>query len=199
MIVVQLRVHVAAELQQARPDVARPGAGPLQLRQRPGRLLTPDLQLKEPVACRVVPLGQEQVVFAPGVDVGDPPPIAQDLHRLLQPGDRQLLLAAPGYRRRRRNNGQQDPQPRPSPRVPTSIVHRERPSIPDHGRRPLFLVYGGAQRFSITNTNIEPYLAGRDAIRHFECETRTAGTAKGVQRPEFLDRRRPAIIEFDDR
>ena len=91
MIVVQLVGHVAPDTAAAGPDVARQRPRPLDLGQGPGRLAPPELELEEPVAGGVVPLGEEQVVLVPGVDMGDPPPVAQDLHRLRQPGDRQDL------------------------------------------------------------------------------------------------------------
>ena len=77
MIVAQLARHVAAEPQQPGPDVAGQRPWPLDLRQRPRGLAPPELELEEPVAGGVVSLGQEQVVLVPGVDVGDPPAVAQ--------------------------------------------------------------------------------------------------------------------------
>ena len=134
MVMVQLRAHLAAERELAGPDVGGQGPGPLDLRHRAGRLSPPELELEEPIVRGVVPLRQEEVVLVLGIDVSDSPPVAHDLHRLPQPGDRELLLAGMGDRRRQHDQRQQDTQPGPSPIGPRSIIHRTPPPSSDHRR-----------------------------------------------------------------
>ena len=93
MIPAQLLRHVAPELQQAGPDVTRQGPWPLDLRQRSRGLAPPQLELKEPVAGDVIPLGEEEVVFVPCIDVGNTPAVAEDLDGLIQAGVGHLLGA----------------------------------------------------------------------------------------------------------
>ena len=50
MVVRQLRLHVAAKLEQPRADVALELARAEQLGDRSGRLSSPELELEEPVA-----------------------------------------------------------------------------------------------------------------------------------------------------
>ena len=92
----QLAGHVAPEPQQAGPDVARQGPRPQDLGERPGGLAPPELELEESVPRHVEALGEEQVVFIPGVDMRDPPTIPQDLDGLLQPGDAEFFRSAAG-------------------------------------------------------------------------------------------------------
>ena len=82
----QLRGEVAAILEQPRADVALELAFAEQLRDGSGRLPSPELELKEPVARGRITLREEKVVLVFGVDVRDAAAITDDLDRRTKPG-----------------------------------------------------------------------------------------------------------------
>src|SRR5215831_18543431 len=79
MIVGKLGLHVAAELEQSRTDVARELARAEQLGDGAGRLAPPQLELEEPVRGRDVPLREKQIVLVLRVDVRDAVSVAENL------------------------------------------------------------------------------------------------------------------------
>ena len=92
MVVRELLIEVSAELEQAGADIPPNFPRPEDLRDRAGGLPPPQLELEEPVTHRRVSLGEKQVVFRLGVDVGNSPAVPEDLDALLQTrnGDRLL-------------------------------------------------------------------------------------------------------------
>ena len=77
------RPDEAVEGQRQRPD---------QLREPAGRIAHEQLDLEVTVGGGDEALGEEQVVDAGGVDVGDSPAVPADLHRLPQPPEPDLAL-----------------------------------------------------------------------------------------------------------
>ena len=79
VVVVHLLRHVAPVLEEAEADVALQFALAQHLGDGPGGLRPPYLELEEAVARGRVPLREEEVVLGLGVDVVDPPVVADDL------------------------------------------------------------------------------------------------------------------------
>ena len=98
MVVVHLDRHVAAVLEEAEADVALELVGAQHLGDGAGGLGAPHLELEEAVARGRVPLREEEVVLGLGVDVVDPPPVADDLDGGLQAGDGEGGGGRPGWR-----------------------------------------------------------------------------------------------------
>ena len=84
MIVLQLGRHRAAIAQQSRCPVACNPAWPQDLGHRARGLATPELELKQPVARRVVALREKQIMLIARSDVHDARGIARHCHRCSQ-------------------------------------------------------------------------------------------------------------------
>ena len=84
MVVIQFGVEVAAELVEARADVAVELARAEDLGHGAGGAAAPDFELEEPVLRGQVALRHEEVVFVLRVDVIEAPAVADHFHRLLQ-------------------------------------------------------------------------------------------------------------------
>src|SRR5690606_24701391 len=102
------------------------------LRDRPGGLPPPHLELEKPIPRRGVALREEQIVLGLCVDVVDAPSVADDLDRLGEPFGphrrrRRLRVPAetPGQRGRRQYYDEQRDCPR---------VHRAAPCLPEGER-----------------------------------------------------------------
>jgi hypothetical protein len=78
----KLLVHVAAELVQPCADVPLQLARPEDLGGRACRLPAPQFELEKPIPRGAVALREEQVLLRSRVDVGDSPPVPEDLDRL---------------------------------------------------------------------------------------------------------------------
>ena len=91
VIVLVFLVQIATKTQQPGTDVAVQGFGTLNLGHRAGDTPTPDLELKQAVAGRVIALGKKQVVLVCGIDVGNTPAVGQDFDRLAEPGEAQCF------------------------------------------------------------------------------------------------------------
>ena len=87
VIAIQLIIHVAAKLVQARAAVACQLAAAEDFRDGASCLPPPHFELEQPVLRRGVALGEEQVGFVLRVDVVDAPAVADDLDGLGEPGN----------------------------------------------------------------------------------------------------------------
>ena len=92
MIDGQFLIHIAAEQELPRADIARNFLGSQNLGQRAFGAAAEQLELKQAVARRVITLRKEQVVLVLGIDMRDAPAIFQDLHWLRQSGRQKFFF-----------------------------------------------------------------------------------------------------------
>src|SRR5690606_36002166 len=78
----ELALHAPAVHEEARPAVALELSRAEYLGHGSRGLAAPELELEQPVVRRVVALREEEVVLVSGVDVRDPPPVADYLDGL---------------------------------------------------------------------------------------------------------------------
>ena len=110
MVVVHIQAQVAPGLQQARANITVERLGALNLGHGTGDPTTPDFELEQTVAGRVIALGKEQVVLVAGVDMGDAPAVGQDFDRFVEAGHlhpSRLLLGSEGGEREAENDGKE--------------------------------------------------------------------------------------------
>ena len=115
MIRSELLLEVSTESQEPRPDIPQQRFLPQDLGGGPRGLAPPHLQLKKPVRGDIKALGEKEVMLVPGVDVGNPPLVLNDFHRVTQAFEFELGLCGSGLPRAK---SQDDTEYRPQNEEP---------------------------------------------------------------------------------